>query len=128
MYPQQLRYLYMLHLSDKVWQTWGCTEEFAGDHLQLIFCQPPFGGSEELPAQHVCKLRPGGGGTVGEEHNVLGKQTLSAQVQKAVKAACCSEGGRTLVSWLIMLNQRMEAQALCCWLELEIMTTGREEA
>lgn len=33
-----------------------------------------------------------------------------------------------LVSRLIMLNQRTDAQALCCWLELEIMTTGREEA
>lgn len=33
-----------------------------------------------------------------------------------------------LVSTLIMLNQRMDAQALCCWLELEMMTTGREEA
>lgn len=69
------------HLSDKGRQTFGCTEEFAGDHLLLIFCQAPFGGSEELPAQHLCELRPGGGGGVGEEHDVLGKQTLSAQRQ-----------------------------------------------
>lgn len=62
------------HWFDKGRQNRAFTEEFAGDHLQLLFHQPPTGGSEKLPAQHLCKLRPGGGGTVGEEHDVLGKQ------------------------------------------------------
>lgn len=34
----------------------------------------------------------------------------------------------TLGSWLSMLNHRTEAQALCCWLEFEMITTGRDEA
>lgn len=34
----------------------------------------------------------------------------------------------TFGSKLSMLNQRIDAQALCCWLEFEIITTGREEA
>lgn len=40
----------------------------------------------------------------------------------------CDGGSLTFVSRLIMLNQRTEAQALCCWLELEMMITGREQA
>lgn len=32
------------------------------------------------------------------------------------------------MSRLIMLNHRTDAQALCCWLELEMMTTGSDEA
>lgn len=50
------------------------TKEFASDRLQLLFHQPPTGGSQKLPAQHLSELQPGGGGTVGEEHDVLGKQ------------------------------------------------------
>jgi len=42
---------------------------------------------------------------------------------------CVSPSGSvTVVSTLSRLNQRTDAQALCCWLELEMMTTGSEEA
>lgn len=33
-----------------------------------------------------------------------------------------------MLSMLTMLNHNTEAQALCCWLELEMMTTGSDEA
>lgn len=50
------------------------TKESVCNHLQLVSIQTTFSGREKLPAQHLSKLGPSGCGTVGKEHDVLGKQ------------------------------------------------------